>query len=378
MDAFFAAIEERENPELKGLPVIVAGLGPRGVVCTCSYAARTFGVRSAMPTAQARRLCPNGVYLTPQMSLYATVSAQIFNIFARFTPDIEGLSFDEAFLDISGSLKLFGTARELAVALKAAIFNDTQLYASVGIASTKFTAKLASERSKPNGLLEISDAQLQGFLSPLPIGAMWGIGRVSEGKLKQAGIHTFADLINANPARLKPLLGRDSERLVALARGEDARHVDSTREEKSIGAETTFDADLLDLQDAQRELLGLCERVGKRMRLASLQTHRLILKVRVPPFETHTLSLRLDHGINDTRQLYLSAKGLLDRWWKSSPAPRLRLLGVSGHDLCTPAQDDLFASAGLERDSMATDQVVDRIRERFGDARLSRARRLAP
>jgi len=376
MDAFYAAIEQRDAPALKGQPVIVAGLGRRGVVSTCSYEARRFGVHSAMPTARARELCPEGVFLTPRMKTYVAASAAIFAIFARFTPEIEGLSLDEAFLDVSASRSLFGSPHSVAVAIKRAISAETGLTASVGIASNKFIAKLASERSKPDGLLEIPPEHASQFLRALPIGAMWGVGRVSEPRLRAAGIATLADLIDASPARLRPLLGRDAERLQALARGEDERPVLPERAEKSIGAEETFERDLTDLSAAERELLGLSERVAGRLRSAGLQANRLILKVRVPPFETHTLSLKLDHGVSDTRSLYLSAKPLLERWWKQAPKRALRLLGLSAQDLREPAQDDLFAAGGLQREDAATDQVVDRIRKRFGESTLSRARRL--
>lgn len=376
MDAFYAAIEQRDDPALRGQPVIVAGLGRRGVVSTCSYEARQFGVHSAMPTAQARERCANGAFVAPRMKVYAAVSAQIFAIFERYTPEIEGLSLDEAFLDLTASLQLFGSAQAVAVALKQDILAETALNASVGIAPNKFIAKLASERSKPNGLMEIAPDTIKAFLQPLPIGAMWGVGKVSEARLLGAGICTFAQLIDAGPARLRPLLGRDYERLLRLARGEDDRPVVRDREEKSISAEDTFETDLDTLAAAERELLGLAERVAQRLRAAGLETHRLILKVRLPPFETHTLSLTLDHGISDTRQLFLSAKPLLAKWWQQQPQPRLRLLGIGGHDLKTPNQNDLFANAGLQRDALATDTVVDAIRARFGNNTLARARRL--
>jgi DNA polymerase IV len=371
MDAFYAAIEERENPAFTNQPLIIAGLGRRGVVSTANYRARTFGVRSAMPTAQAKQRCPDGVFIAPRMALYSAVSAQIFEIFRRFTPEVEGLSLDEAFLDVGASLALFGSARQIATRIKAEICSDTLLIASVGIAANKFVAKLASERGKPDGLLEIAYGAERAFLDPLPIGAMWGIGRVSEPKLIAAGISTFADLINADPGRLRPLLGRDTERLQTLARGIDTRPVVADREEQSIGAEETFGEDLVSLNDAERELLGLTERVTRRLRDAGLESHRLIVKVRLPPFETHTLSRTLTDGFADTTTLYQHARDLLKRWWQQTPNPRLRLLGISAHALKSPAQSDLFST---ERPNTRTEALVDRIRDRFGNDTLKRAK----
>ena len=375
MDAFFASVEENDDPTLRGLPVIVAGLGRRGVVATASYAARKFGVHSAMPTARARQLCPGGVYLAPRMARYAEVSRQVFAVCGEFTPQIEGLSLDDAFLDVSASRRLFGTPTAIARALKQRVRERTGLCCSVGIAHNKSLAKLASELSKPDGLFAIGADDCQQLLDPLPVGRLWTVGKVTQQKLEQAGIRQLRDLRLAEPARLARLVGSQHALLQDLARGIDQRPVQPAREEKSISAETTFEDDIMQLAAARTQLLKLCERVGERARSAERRGRVVTLKIRKPPFVTATRQCTLEPAINATLALYRAADRLLGDWWQSESAPRLRLLGVALTDFSDDVMEaDLFGSEA----TAASDRIADRLNRRFGGGTLRRARGLKP
>lgn len=370
MDAFYASVEQLDQPDLRGVPVIVAGLGPRGVVSTCSYEARRFGVRSAMPTAQARRLCPDGVYLWPRMARYEEVSAQVFEVFHEVTPLVEGLSLDEAFLDVSASLRLLGSIEVIGRRVKHAIFERTRLVASVGMGPNKLLAKLASEISKPNGFHRIVPERAAAELAPLPVGRLWTVGKVTEQALHRLGIRTIGELAACDTARLASALGRQVGVIQALARGEDERCVEPEQAEQSIGAEHTFDVDLVEYELAESWLLRHGERIAARARQRGLKGSTVTVKLREPPFVTHTRQAQLGVPSASESEIYEVARGLLRTWWQAQPRPRLRLLGVSLSGFAERHQQELFESAQAEG---ITDQLQDRINSRFGSGSLVRA-----
>lgn len=370
MDAFYASVEQRDRPELRGLPVIVAGLGPRGVVSTCSYEARRFGVRSAMPTAQARRLCPDGIYVWPDLARYEAVSDRVFEVFHEVTPLVEGLSLDEAFLDVTASLRLLGPVETIGRWIKGAIRERTGLNASVGMGPNKLLAKLASEISKPDGFHRIAADRAAAELAPLPVGRLWTVGKVTEQTLHRHGIRTMGELAACDTARLASALGRQVAGLQALARGEDDRCVEPAQAEQSIGAEHTYDVDVAELAMAEAWLLRHCERIAARARQRGLLGRTVTVKLREPPFETYTRQAQLPVPSASANELYTLARGLLDAWWKAQPRPRLRLLGVSLSGFAVERQSDLFSSAPERH---VTDQVQDRINSRFGTGSLVRA-----
>ena len=367
MDAFFAAIEQHDHPELRGQPVIVAGPGRRSVVLTASYEARPFGVHSAMPTAQARRLCPHGLYVAPHFARYAAVSAQVFAVFAEATPLIEGLSLDEAFLDVSASLGLFGDIKAVGRHVKQRIRERTGLAASIGMAHNKLLAKLASELSKPDGLLRIAPDEVQATLDPLPVGRLWGVGRVAQQRLERCDIRSIGQLRLADPARLSRALGRNAAGLQRLACGADDRPVEPEREEKSIGAETTFDVDLDTFEDADAWLLRLSERVSERARRRRLRGRVVHVKLREPPFITHTRQARLPAPSDATAAIHGLARDLLVRWWRQRNGRRLRLLGISLGGFEEEAQADMFTAG-----SDGVDALQDSVNRRFGEGSLTR------
>jgi DNA polymerase-4 len=369
MDAFYASVEQLDRPELLGQPVIVAGLGRRGVVSTCSYEARRYGVHSAMPTAQARRLCPDGVYLAPRAARYEEVSAQVFAMFEALTPQVEGLSLDEAFLDVSASLRLLGDMAGIGRRIKQEIRERTGLTASVGMGPNKLLAKLASELSKPDGLLRIRAEEAAVSLAPLPVGRLWTVGRVTEQALHKLGIRTIGELAACDPARLTRALGRQARVLQILARGEDERPVEAVRAEQSIGAEHTFDQDLEHLELAESWLLRQCERVAARARARGLEGATVTVKLREPPFITATRQAPLGAPSASAAEIYAVARRLLNVWWQRQPRPRLRLLGVSLSGFDRRPQEDMFAMGSK---GAATDQVQDRINLRFGTGSLVR------
>ncbi|TBR39579.1 DNA polymerase IV [Dyella terrae] len=370
MDAFYASVEQLDRPELRGRPVIVGGLGPRGVVSTCSYEARPYGVRSAMPTAQARRLCPDGVYLVPRIERYSEASAIVFEVFHEVTPQVEGLSLDEAFLDVTASLKLLGTVESIGRRIKRSILERTGLVASVGMGPNKLVAKLASEMSKPDGFLRIRGGEARTKLAPLPVGRLWTVGKVTEQTLHRIGIHTIGELAACDPSRLTRALGRQAPVLQALARGEDSRAVESERAEQSIGSEHTFDTDVADRNLAEAWLLKQCERVAARVRARNLRGATVTVKLREPPFTTYTRQASLAAPSASASEIFEVARRLLGAWWQTQPKPRLRLLGVSLSGFDRLPQEDMFVEGAR---GAATDQVQDRINLRFGNGSLVRA-----
>ena len=375
MDAFYASVEQRDNPDLKGKPVIVGGGSNRGVVAAASYDSRKFGIRSAMPVAEALRRCPDVIRIRPRMDVYKTVSRRVFRIFREFTPLVEGLSLDEAFLDVTSSVKLFGSARCMAASIKRRIVGDTRLTASVGVAENKLVAKIASDLDKPDGLVVITPSDYKRMLDPLPVSVIPGIGRETLHRLHSLDIRTVAGLRVAHERDLRRVFGRYADSMRARAAGIDDRDVVPSRVEKSISAEETFDTDLRDRKDMDRQLLRLTEKTARRLRKAGLSAGTIWIKIRQADFTTFTRQASMTPPVNGTDEIYSQARKLLYTWLDSNPNARLRLLGVGGSKLSTIHQIDLFApSAGDRGDKV--DRTVDEIRDRFGATALGRARTL--
>ena len=362
MDAFYAAVEELDDPSLRGRPVIVGGTGRRGVVSTANYVARQYGVHSAQPGVVARRRCPQGVFLRPRGARYREVSEQVFAVFRRFTPLVEGLSLDEAFLDVTGSLKLFGDIEAIGAALRDGIREDTGLDASVGMSHNKFLAKLASDADKPRGFVHVRPEQVASFLDPMPIGRLWGIGRQTEPKLRRLGILTFGQLRRADVAALRPALGQRAGHFQALARGDDDRPVNATREEKSISHEVTFDTDLNEDRELLAELQRQTEAVMRRVRRKGLSARTVQIKVRNARFETSTRSRSLRAATTSTATAWSMARALFQRWRSEHQATPIRLLGMGVSGL-QPADE---AMLGDSPQSRALDRTLDAIGDRWG------------
>ena len=373
MDAFYASVEQRDNPELRGKPLVVGGTTNRGVVAAASYEAREFGVRSAMPMRDAYRRCPSLLRVRPRMSDYQKVSKQIFDIFRSFTPLVEGLSLDEAFLDVTASVALFGAPIDIAAAIKQRILDETSLTASVGVAINKLVAKIASDLDKPDGLTVVYPQDYERRLDPLPVAVLPGIGRETLKRLSGTGIRTIRDLRVAETRILEPVFGRFTQKTRDRAAGIDNRPVVAAREEKSISAEETYDTDLATREDMDRELLRLTERTAARLRKAALAAGTVQIKIRQSDFKTYTRQRRVRPPANGTDQIYAVVRELLGTWLGRNPGANIRLLGVGGSDLAPAEQPDLFADAGTES---TVDRAVDEIRDRFGKDVLGRARTL--
>ena len=375
MDAFYASVEQRDNPDLRGKPLVVGGGSNRGVVAAASYESREFGIRSAMPMREARRRCPDLLQVPPRMSHYKAVSTQVFDVFREFTPIVEGLSLDEAFLDVTASVSLFGEATSMAKAIKARILERTSLTASVGVAPNKLVAKIASDLDKPDGLVVVPPEQVGDILDPLPAAVIPGIGRVTLQKLQNAGIETIRDLRTAPDGTLRQLFGRYAHRMRDRASGIDDRPVASSRVDKSISAEQTFGDDLVDTAALDAKLLALTERVAARIRAKELAAGKVTIKIRQADFTTFTRQCTLTPPSNGTDQIYAAARRLLHDWQREHPDTPLRLIGVGGGKFAPALQQDLFGSPE-PAPANALDQAVDDVRERFGDAALGRARSL--
>ncbi len=373
MDAFYASVEQRDNPELRGRPLVVGGGSNRGVVAAASYEAREFGIRSAMPMAQARQRCPELCRVTPRMSHYKSVSNDIFDVFRGFTPLVEGLSLDEAFLDVTASRKLFGSGHDIAMEIKRRIHARTKLTASVGVAANKLVAKIASDMDKPDGLVLITADDVHDKLDPLPVSVLPGIGRETLARLHEIGIRTIAELRLATDREIEPIFGRFTHKTRERASGIDDRPVVPSRAEKSISAEETYDQDIGDRQDMERELLRLTERTSQRLRKAGLQAGTVQVKIRRSDFRTVTRQRSLRPPANGTDQIFAVARDLLANWLAKNPHESVRLLGVGGTNLAPAEQRDLFSDDGA-KSGTAVDRTVDEIRDRFGNASVSRAR----
>lgn len=374
MDSFFVSVELLDRPELRGVPTAVAHDTARSVVSSASYEARAYGVRSAMPVAKARQLCPQLVLLAPVFTKYRDASRQVMSIFHEFTPLVEPLSIDEAFLDVAGAEKLFGPPAEIARRLRATIRERTGLPASVGLASTKHVAKLASQRAKPDGVLEIPPVRTLDFLHPLPVEAIWGVGGATAKALHARAIHTVGDLAHTPLPSLERAIGRASaHRLHELANGRDTREVQTSRIEKSIGHEETFAVDETRTEVLERELLRLAARTAERLRAHGAEARTVALKVRWSNFETVTRSRTLTQATNTTQRIYRTA---LDLFAGLGAAGRpVRLIGVRAEQL-VPTGSDAFALWSEDEPWQAVDQTVDQVRSRFGATGLTPARLL--
>jgi len=377
MDAFYASVEQRDDPALRGKPLVVGGTSNRGVVAAASYEAREFGIHSAMPMREAFRRCPDLLRVTPRMAHYQAVSKEVFTIFREFTPVVEGLSLDEAFLDVTDCLSLFGSEVDIARKIKRRIRAQTSLNASVGVAPNKLVAKIASDLDKPDGLCVVTEENMRATLDHLPVRVIPGIGRETLAKLKRVGIATMADLRLAPDRDLAPIFGKFTARTRDRAAGIDSRPVLASRPDKSISAEETFATDLKDVAAMNRQLLRLCEKTTSRLRAKELVAGTIQVKIRQADFSTFTRQRALRPPGCSTDQLYETTKGLLADWLADHPGARIRLLGVGGSDLVKDAQPDLFAPQ-LPAGGTQLDQAVDQIRDRFGNLSVGRASTLDP
>lgn len=375
MDAFYASVEQRDDPDLRGKPLVVGGGTNRGVVAAASYEARQFGIRSAMPIAEAIRRCDHLVRVKPRMSHYKKASDQIFAIFREFTPLVEGLSLDEAFLDVTASVKLFGSPEVIAAKIKKRIRDRTKLTASVGVAENKLVAKIASDLDKPDGLTIVTPDRYWEKLDPLPVRVIPGIGPETLKKLQEIQVSTVRDLRCADDRVLEPIFGRFTTKTRDRAAGLDDRPVVPSREEKSISAEETYDQDLAKPDDMSRELLRLSERTAVRLRKASLAAGTIQVKIRRADFKTFTRQRSIKPPANGTDQIYAVARQLLSVWLTYNPGARIRLLGVGGGKLAPAEQPDLFTS-DVSGSQSVVDETMDEIREKFGSLAVGRAKTL--
>ena len=372
MDAFFASVEQRDDPSLRGKPVLVAFDRPRSVVTAASYEARPFGCRSAQPIAMAKRLCPHAILVPPRIEHYAAVSERMFTMLADLSPLVEPLSIDEAFVDLTGTERLLGAPWDVAEALRARVKRELGLTASCGLAPNKFLAKLGSDMKKPDGLTVLRPGEVERLLEPLPVGRIWGVGPKAEERLALRGIRTIGDLLKVGPERLAREWGDAARHWCELARGIDDREVTPDTEAKSIGQERTFETNLEDPDEVRAVMLAETEDVARRLRRSGLAAREVHVKLRYGDFETITRQATLETATDVTGELFRAARALFDTWAAASYRP-VRLAGVSvsrfsrdGH------QASLFEAKEHER-GRRLDAAMDALRDRFGDASLRRA-----
>ena len=365
MDAFFVAVEVRRNPSLRGRPVVVGGIGPRGVVSSASYEARAYGVRSAMPTARARRLCPQAVYIQPEHGAYGKVSKAVMAIFRDATPLVEPLSLDEAFLDVAGAQRLLGSPAAIGALIRRRVQEEERITCSVGVASTKFVAKLASTRCKPNGMLVVPADGVLEFLHPLPVAALWGVGERTGEQLDRLGLRTVGDLAQLPLGVLRRSVGEASaQHLHALAWGRDPRRVSPDAVDKSIGAEETFDVDQVDPEMIHRELLRVAERTASRLRSSGQVGRTVVLKVRFADFSTVNRSRTLQAPTDGTQEIYDTARRLYVGLSAKMP---IRLIGVRVEGLATGVAAARQPALGEpDRGWTEADRAVDAAIRKFG------------
>ena len=372
MDAFYASVEQRDRPELRGKPVIVGGVQGRGVVCAASYEARKFGVHSAMPSSTARRLCPHGVFLPVRMQHYAEIGRQIRAIFLSFTPLVEPLSLDEAFLDVHGCEGLFGPVPEIARQIKHRVRAETGLIASVGVAPNKYLAKLASDYGKPDGFMVLSPDQVAAFLRPLPIGRIWGVGAKGERRLHDISIRTIGQITALPEKVLIDRFGEMGRHIWHLAHGLDDRTVVPDREAKSVSTETTFASDIGDRAVLRVWLLDLVDHLASRLRHEGIWTRTIDVKMRSSDFRTVTRSTTLREATNLTNAIWKAAVELFERSLANELMP-VRLLGIGATKLTRDpvVQSDLFEDNSHSQQS-ALDHAIDTIRGQFGSGSIRR------
>jgi DNA polymerase-4 len=372
MDAFYASVEERDNPALVGKPVIVGGTPQgRGVVAAANYAVRKFGVHSAMPTSQALRLCPQAIVLVPRLAYYAEISSRIREILFRFTPLVEPLSLDEAFVDVTGCEALFGPAAQIGRRIKQEIRSSLNLVASVGVAPNKFLAKIASDVEKPDGFVVVDPARVHEFLDPLPVGRLWGVGRVTGHALEQLGVQTIGDVRRLTAELLRDKFGATGEHLWQLAHGIDDRHVIPDREAKSVSHETTFATDINDHDTLRAWITELAGQVGWRLRQHELRGRTINLKVRFADFQTITRAQTLSEPTDITGEISQIATELLEQCLPARRRVRLLGVGVSGFESGRMVQASLFPDEDRQK-LQQLDEATDQIRERFGSSALQR------
>lgn len=371
MDAFYASVEQRDDPGLRGRAVVVGGPSRRGVVCAASYEARPFGVRSAMPIGEALRRAPHAVVVAPRMARYAAVSAQVFAIFGRFTPLVEGLSLDEAFLDVTGSRALFGAPAAIAAQIKDAVRAELGLPCSAGVASSKFAAKIASDLQKPDGLVVVPD-DVAGFLAPLPVERMWGVGPKTAVRVRAAGFSTIGDLARSDPATLERVFGSWGRTVHALASGVDARAVVPDHDAQSVGAEETREFDLHSAAEIEAPLLAQCERVAERLVAGGLRGRVVTLKLRYADFSARTRRVTLDAPVADTGSIHRAAHALLARMPGLRRGVRLVGVSVSGLESAEDALPQLFPDERAAR-GLQIEDAAAKLRARFGERMLTRA-----
>ena len=375
MDEFFAAVEKLDRPQLRGKPLLVGGdPSARGVVSTASYEARRFGCHSAMPMAQAVRLCPQAVVLPVRMRRYAAVSGQVFALFDRFTPLVEPLSIDEAFLDVTGSQRLLGDAERIAREIRRTIREELHLTASVGVAPNKFLAKLASDLDKPDGLTVITPETIHATLDPLEVRKLWGVGPAAAERLAVLGVATIGDLRRLPSRLLRERLGDAGDHLARLARGLDDRPVTPDGRAKSIGQEQTFATDVADLDQLRQILADQADHVARRLRRSRLRARTVTLKLRYGDFTTLTRSMTRSEATDLSDDLRAMAAGLLTTWARQAFAP-LRLLGVTASGLAAGAgrQLELFADPARQK-ARRVDEALDAIKAKFGTGSVRRGR----
>jgi DNA polymerase-4 len=377
MDAFYASIEQRDDPALRGRPVVVGGSSSRGVVAAASYEARVYGIHSAMPSAQARNLCPHAVFLRGDMARYQRESRRVFEIFRRYTPLVEGISLDEAFLDLAGTERLFGPPVEVGRDLRATVRLETHLAVSVGIGPVKMVAKIASDLAKPDGLLAVEPAEVREFLEPLPVGRIWGVGPVARSRLHARGIETIGDLASAPEPYLRAALGSFGPAVARLARGGDLREVEAYREAKSYSEENTFGEDLTERRRLEAVIRTHAEAVARRLRRDRVRGRTVTLKLKLArrlgggrfPLRTRARTLR--RPTDDGRAIAETARGLLAR---TEIHEAVRLLGVSVSTLeVSDAEQLSLLPEETEAKRARLNAALDAIRERFGAGALEPA-----
>ena len=373
MDAFYASVEVKDNPDLQDRPVLVGGSPEqRGVVAACSYKARQFGIHSAMPMSQALRLCPDAIVLPVRMSRYVELSKQIHHIFHNYTPDVEPISIDEAFLDVTGCIGIFGSAETIGKKIKSDIKQQTNLTASVGLAPNKFLAKLASDLEKPDGFVIITEENKQQILDPLPVSKIWGIGKVTNKELQKHGIHTIKQLRTAPKYKLSMVFKNQADDILKLAQGIDNRQVEPHTEAKGISAEETFPTDIKEKEVLLGVLQTQVEEVSQRLRAEKLQCRTITLKIRYGDFRTLTRSYTMDKPTNTTQILLQEAQQVFHQWYqKSAGALRLLGFGIAGLSPEGTGQNLLFSDPQEEKQKKI-DSAYDKIREKYGEDSLKR------
>jgi DNA polymerase-4 len=370
MDAFFASVEQLDNPDLRGKPVLVGARSRRGVVTTASYEARPTGVRSAMSMVEALRRCPEAVVVPPRRARYVELSRAIFGVFRRYTPLVEGLSVDEAFLDVTGSRSLFGEGADIASSIKQDILRETGLTGSAGVAPNKFVAKIASDLEKPDGLTVVREDEVESFLAPLPLERMWRVGPKARVKLRAAGLRTIGDLARLDLATIEQLLGSWGPVARELASGHDERPVVVGSPPKSLGTESTFEHDLRSKDAMLKPILRQCMEVADRLVDKGLWASVITVKIKYGDHQIRTRQAKLPRPVADTDAIFRAASDLLDRF--EALQSGVRLTGVSASVFSEDPGEELFPDADRERRERlaATTQAL---RERFGSAGLTRA-----